>query len=303
MTQECIVCGGTDHEKIVLNRLPLLRCRGCGLIRRREFDISISYYEEIDPSDTPEKRRARLRNSKDRIRQLSPFVPLSGWCDVGTGEGIFLEALAARGGTGIGIEPGDLGKKKAAEHGVRIAGETIEDIARVASQEDVRVVSLFHVIEHLERPDIEIRRIHDALPPSGFLVLETPDIDSPVFKLRGYEDPLIYPEHLWYFSEKTLRVLLEKRGFRVIATGRRDFDQQNIPIRESLFRLGLSSRGPVYGKRTDVRPERERQMPRESASRGSGARTFLRRVLSRLVAVTGRLQYLWVVAQKAPPGP
>ncbi len=298
MNDSCVVCGSSDLQEVVLNGLPLLRCSGCGLLWQAEPSLGKSYYEELDAGDTPEKREARFRNSRDRIRLFTRFVPRAGWCDVGTGEGIFLEALAAARGQGVGIEPSEGSREKAATHGVRIVGDTIADLGRVVQEAPAtRVVSLFHVIEHLKDPDVEIRRIYDVLPPGGFLVIETPDIDSPVFKLRKYKDPLIYPEHLWYFSDKTLRVLLERTGFRVVASGVRDFDQYHLPIRESLFRLGLlSAKQTEDGSAGEGMPGGPKAIP--SAVRDGLVRRAIRFILSRIVIMTGRLQYVWVVAQK-----
>ena len=248
MSNPCIICHKANQDKFTLNGLPLIRCANCGLIRREVFDISIVHYETLDAVDTPEKRKARFRNSIDRIKLFSRFVPRVGWCDVGTGEGIFLEVLSSSGGQGVGIEPSEESCKKAASHGVKIVGRTIEDIGIVTKMSKVRTISLFHVIEHVERPDYEIRRIYEALSPGGFLIIETPNIDSFVFRLRNYKDPLIYPEHFWYFSKKNLQTLLKQSGFCIIASGRRDFDQYNLPIRESLFRLGLSRQNPLQNR-------------------------------------------------------
>ena len=297
MTRACLICHESEHEELILNELPLLRCRQCGLIRREKFDMPISHYEELDVCDTPEKREIRFRNSLDRVKTLFRFVPRVGWCDVGTGEGIFLEALATIGGQGVGIEPSRKGCKKAIAHGVKIVGHDIKDIDVISKIEPVRVVSLFHVIEHLEHPDIEVRRIYDALPPGGFLIIETPDIDSPVFRLRKYKDQLIYPEHLWYFSDNTLRALLKHIGFHIVASGGRDFDQYNISIRESLFRLGLSLKKPG-ALRSNADARRREGGALLSPRAWNLFRKVVRRILSSVVVATGRLQYVWVVAQK-----
>ncbi|MFZ2500418.1 MAG: class I SAM-dependent methyltransferase [Minisyncoccia bacterium] len=268
------------------------------MIRRTTFDRPVSYYEALNPADIPEKRAARFRNSKNRIRLFSRFVPLSAWCDIGTGEGIFLEALKLCGGSGVGIEPSEECRKKAIRHGVTIVGHTIEDITVVTEYEPVRVVSLFHVIEHLEHPEVELKRVYDALPSCGFLIVETPNIDSPVYRLRRYKDPLIYPEHLWYFSETTVRALLEKVGFRVVASGKRDFDQYNLPIRESLFRLGFSKRNPSEALTKRGTVAAGVHVHEKASADDTWLRVLVRRGLSLLVVLAGRLQYTWVVAQK-----
>ena len=165
-----------------------------------------------------------------------------------------------------------------------MVGETFKDVPRAVREEGVQTLTLFHVIEHIERPDEMLRLFFDALPPGGRVIIETPNMSSPVLKAANYQDPLIYPEHLYYFNEDNLHRLLENVGFRVSAGGRRDFDQYNMPIRQSLLRLFGSSYGTA--------------VPTVPAKREASWRSALRSRLSRRVIATGRLNYMWFVAQK-----
>lgn len=280
----CIVCGSTERQELELNGLPLFKCPSCALMRRRTFDMPLSHYEETDPRSSPERISARRRNAHDRIRTLFAGIPKDGVCDVGTGEGTFLAALAEDGGSGVGIEPGRRYREEAARMGVRMVGETFSDVPRAVREEGVRTLTLFHVIEHVERPDEMLRLFYEALPPGGRVIIETPNMHSPVLKAAKYRDPLVYPEHLYYFNEDNLRRLLENAGFRVAAQGRRDFDQYSMSLRQSLRRL---LRAP-YGAPVPLAP----------AVRQEGWRGMLRSWLSRRVIATGRLNYMWFVAQK-----
>lgn len=280
----CIICGSTERQELELNGLPLFKCTSCALMWRRTFDIPLSHYEETDPRSSPERAAARLRNARDRIRTLFADTPKDGVCDVGTGEGTFLVALAEDGGTGVGIEPGHRYREEAARMGVRLVGETFNDVPRAAKEEGVQTLTLFHVIEHVERPDEMLRLFFNALPQGGRVIIETPNMYSPVLKAAGYKDSLVYPEHLYYFNEDNLPRLLKKTGFRVASQGRRDFDQYNMPIRQSLRRL----LGTSYGT----------PVPLASAVRQKSWRGLLRSWLSRRVVATGRLNYVWIVAQK-----
>lgn len=266
----------------------------CHLVSRRDFDIPISYYSALDAGDAPDKLQARLRNSRDRIKLFRRFVPLTGWCDVGTGEGIFLETLRRAGGSGVGIEPSVPSRAQAQERGVVIAGTTVDEVASVVQRNHSQVVSLFHVIEHLERPDEALQKIYAALPKGGFLIIETPDFDSPVFRSREHQ-ALIYPEHLWYFSTKTLCTLVKQSGFEIVASGRRDFDQNNLSIWESLQRLGLP---PQNSWSSECEPTPRHEHGLVATKKNSILRSVVRKVLNRLVVLGDRLEYVWIVASK-----
>ncbi len=247
MGQTCSICVQPMRIRITLNDLPLRQCEKCHLMRRETFDLPVSYYEKLESGDFGEKRNARYRNSLDRIRLFKKYVPLKSWCYVCTGEGIFLEALANIGGSGVGIEPSESSRLKAKQHGIQIVGKSIEELSKEMLL-NVNVVSLFHVIEHL-----------------------------------------------WYFSEKTLRSLVEKSGFSVIASGKRDFDQFNLPIKESLRRLGFLRWDKVEVNKSEKVDDgiHESKLQRKSVFR-----SVIRYVLSLLVITTGNLQYTWVIAQK-----
>lgn len=266
----------------------------CGLRWRQSFDIPLSYYDDSDPGSTPARREARVRNCRDRIALIRRYVPLSGVCDVGTGEGTFLEVLAEEGGSGVGIEPGRKYVDEATRHGVHIVGATEEDVARAVQEEGIETCTLFHVIEHVPNPRKTLETLFEALPKGGFVVLETPTMDSPILKAKQYHDALIYPEHLFYFNESNLRTLLQQVGFVVVGQGRRDFDQYHLPIRESLRRLFLRFPKPSPAPQ----PSTGHEPVLTQEVRSSWVRSLVRLVLARLVIATGRVNYQWIIAQK-----
>jgi SAM-dependent methyltransferase len=225
---------------------------------------------------------------------MRQYMPLSGICDLGTGEGTFLEVLKDEGGGGVGIEPGKKYVAEAMKNGVHIVGATEADAARVVREEGVQSFTLFHVIEHVPNPRKTLETLFDALPKGGFVFLETPTMDSPVLRAKHYDDALIYPEHLFYFNDSNLRTLLEQVGFVVVGQGRRDFDQYHLPIRESLRRLLL--RFPKQTIAAQMPQQHEPAFAQEV--RSSLVRSLVRTALARLVVASGRLNYQWVVAQK-----
>jgi hypothetical protein len=78
------------------------------------------------------------------------------------------------------------------------------------------------------------------------------------------------------FNGNNLPFLLEKVGFRIVARGHRDFDQNHLGPREILFRLGWNTQNKLI----------------------LGLVRFFSPVLSRLVALIGRLDFVWVIGRK-----
>ncbi len=79
------------------------------------------------------------------------------------------------------------------------------------------IFCLWDTIEHLREPHLYIKKISEHIKKGGIISLTTGDIDSFVARLQRDRWRLIHPpEHLYYFSRKTISALLEKYGFKVI---------------------------------------------------------------------------------------
>lgn len=77
-------------------------------------------------------------------------------------------------------------------------------------------IRLYHVIEHLDNPARCLNLIKRKLKKGGELIMGTPNIESVVSKIfKPYWYNLDSPRHLFVFSPRTLRMLVEKNGFFV----------------------------------------------------------------------------------------
>ena len=79
------------------------------------------------------------------------------------------------------------------------------------------VITAFALIEHLKNPAAFIQSVRSWLGPDGLLVLMTGDRESRV--ARRMEDAwplLLSPDHVHFFSARSLRRLLEQSGFTVV---------------------------------------------------------------------------------------
>jgi len=298
VSNSCIICGN-EGKKITLNDLGMFSCDFCGLIWRRSFELPVNNYSDKNfDLENKNKISARYNNARARIELFRRYADLNNLCDIGCGEGIFLDALKEYDYKNtIGLEPSVTISSFAQERSIEIFQGTIETLDKdFLKEKRIHAVTLLHVIEHLKNPKEILNHIYESLPLGGFLIIETPNIYSKIFKMRGYKDKLIYPEHLWYFSEKTLHTLLKQNGFHIVASGKRDFDQFNMPIKESLHRLGILHWKPIEKK---VLEGAKNEMYSNKLQKSSIFRSIVRFMLSRIVIWTGRLQYTWIVVQKS----
>ncbi len=274
-------------------------CPQCHLMWVREKPIADEYYDSLQFDLSPGKLNARLRNCRDRLTILKNHTGINQVCDIGTGEGMFVDVVHQAGGQNAwGIEPSAQGSETAKKNHLEVMQGTIADLPRLIQERPASVVTMFHVIEHLDDPLKEVQTIYDALPSGGYFVCETPNLRGFTATRAGDRWKLIYPEHLFYFDEENLPKLLSKVGFTVTASGRRDFDQYHLSLGESLWRLGQRQKtfkGPA------VSGDRKKFAPPTQAEKKAALDLIkepLRTLLSHLVVKTGRLDYIWAVARK-----
>lgn len=293
---DCIVCG-TRGREVMRNNLLMFLCDECGLFWRRSFELNDRHYEqrgfELENSD---KINARYTNSIERIGTLRKYIRLDNVCDVGCGEGVFLKALSDLGYKNtIGLEPSIKAQGYALVNNLKIFEGDVEDMnSSFFKKHDTHVVTMFHVVEHLKNPKEVIKRIYDNLNTGDFLILETPDTNSLVFKKTNYKNEFIYLEHLYYFNKKNIKKLLEDIGFKIVSIGHRDFDPENMSIRDSLARLGFGQ----HKDRPPVKNTKKWRAVQKIEINDNITKKIVRTALSRLVTLFNRGNYLWVIAKK-----
>jgi len=132
--------------------------------------------------------------------------------DIGCGDGVFLEAVQAAGWEAVGVEMGQEPAAAARARGLRVETGTVETL----SFPDVSfsAVRLWHVLEHVLDPAAALRRIRRWLIPGGELILGIPNAGSLCARLFGPRwTAWELPRHLYHFTPKTVRRLLEQEGF------------------------------------------------------------------------------------------
>jgi SAM-dependent methyltransferase len=143
--------------------------------------------------------------------------------DVGCGPGGFLSYLDPTVFEPHGLEPVGEAVAAAQKRGLDVVQGDI--LATPLGEAKYDVVTLWHVLEHLDRPDVALRRIQAALAPGGLVVIATPNTNSLACrKGREHWFHLDAPRHLHLFHERNLESLLEKTGFDVVHRAYLPFD-------------------------------------------------------------------------------
>jgi SAM-dependent methyltransferase len=135
--------------------------------------------------------------------------------DAGAGRGRFVAAAQAAGYEATGIEPSERGADAAAGLGAAVRRASIEEAEIEPASLDV--VTLWHVLEHLDDPGSALSHVREWLRSRGALVVGVPNLDSLQARIGGVRwYHLDVPRHRVHFTPAGLRELLSAHGFAVL---------------------------------------------------------------------------------------
>ena len=234
----CALCGERRGRRLYMQaHFPVVKCDGCSLVyadehfrqsQLQEF-YSGDYYERAYVCHPPEID-AKIANDYVRAFERVERIMGSGrLLDFGSARGTFLKELQSRGYgenwelSGLDINADEVAMGQAS--GQALTCGTLDSVG--FDPESFDVVTSFSVLEHLQRPLEELKKLHRVLRPGGRLLAIIPSGTCLILRLailasrmlgervRGFTDNVFHEEHLYYFSRQTLRRALEQTGFEV----------------------------------------------------------------------------------------
>lgn len=234
----CTSPGYGHHHTIV-------QCQHCGLLYtnpRFAGGEILDSYMAVEDSLYLEERDGRVLTFERHLRPLEKIkAPPGKLVDVGAYTGVFVEIAAQHGWEACGVEPSHWAVEQAREHGLHMIEGTLATSELAVGSLDV--VTMWDVIEHVTDPLREMRQAQRLLKPGGLLVVHTMDIASLFARVMGGRWPWLMEMHIYYFSRRTLKAMLEKAGFTVIRV-----EPQGRYLRLGYFATRIGGFSPPLGR-------------------------------------------------------
>ena len=213
----CPICGRDQFKpSTTFQSIHLASCRNCGM----SFVLRIPTEEELNEYYSHYARERyvsdlTIAKYKSLLEKFNEYQKTGNLLDVGCGSGFFLDVVKQSNWKGIGTEYGEASVQFCRKKGLDVYEGAIEN--QTFEKEIFDVVTSFEVIEHLSYPIEHLERIFELLRPGGLLYITTPNFGSISRSLLKTKWKVIgYPEHLSYFSAKTLDYSLKLVGFKKI---------------------------------------------------------------------------------------
>lgn len=138
--------------------------------------------------------------------------------DIGCGDGFALRKFKAAGFSTFGIDPDPIARQVAGSAGTILPG-TAETLPEQLAGKTFDVVLMSHVLEHCRLPITAIDNAKSLLSADGTLIIEVPNNAAFGFWwFKGRWPWTDAPRHLSFFTEKSLRILLETCGLQITKT-------------------------------------------------------------------------------------
>jgi 2-polyprenyl-3-methyl-5-hydroxy-6-metoxy-1,4-benzoquinol methylase len=177
-----------------------------------ELENYYSIYAYESEKEIPEATRISIEYHLDKFEKYRKNNKM---LDVGCGEGWILESAKARGWEVYGTEFSSNAIEICRKKGIKMYTGVLkpEDI----EERDFDVIISTQAIEHINNPREEVSNIHQLLRTGGLFYITTPNFNSYLrLLLRDKYSIIEYPEHLSYYTRKTLNKLLQQSGFRKV---------------------------------------------------------------------------------------
>ncbi len=241
----CPLCGAEAQKDVYhAGELHYVACARCSLVflhaRPTEEELAAFYASHFQDKrrnlTTVEEAVARLESKgsyeekKEYIPYLAPYLTTSSQClEIGGGWGTFGKVLQDAFGCRVDeVEPSHLAAEVARTHyGLTVFPvEFSSFVEHDGKDKTYDAVILVHVFEHLTDPNAFLENAKRVLKKEGVLFFALPDVLNP----DGPSERFYHFEHCFYYSPKTMELLLAKHGFRILKLWRTKSDMRLVCV-------------------------------------------------------------------------
>jgi len=229
----CPACGqdGTN-EKFVKNGMKYVECEKCETFYvnpRPPAKVlgwfyanspNYNYWNDVIFPATEAVRRERI--FVPRVNKMLELcekysVDQKSILEIGPGFGSFCAELKSRNifERIVGVEPNAALAETCRGYGIDVIEKPVEEI-QLESDDLFDVVANFEVIEHIFSPVDFFEAAVKLLKPGGILMLTCPNGQGFDVETLGALSDTVDHEHLNYFNQKSIGILLERKGLEVL---------------------------------------------------------------------------------------
>ena len=241
----CPVCGSTHLKRVMTctdfyasgEQFELCSCEDCGFTFTQGVPVEAEigkYYETPDYISHTDTRkgamntiyhyvRSYMLGRKARLVAREAHRKRGRLLDIGTGTGYFADAMVGRGWKVEAVEKSPQARAFAKEHfDLDVKPESaLQEFAPGSFD----VITLWHVMEHLEHLNETWEKLFKLLKERGVLIVAVPNPSSyDAEKYKEWWAAYDVPRHLWHFTPSVMQQFGVKHGFKLAEQHPMPFD-------------------------------------------------------------------------------
>jgi 2-polyprenyl-3-methyl-5-hydroxy-6-metoxy-1,4-benzoquinol methylase len=232
---QCYLCHTLMVFQFQKAGFEIWRCPGCDLRQTRfdsHYQTFVRKFYDKGYFTGDETRSAYtqygsdkpfiIRNLQKQLDTIRIFKHNSRLLDVGCAMGYMVELAKNKEYDAYGFDPSEYALSQAAPSvRSKLKHGTIDTVTY--SRKYFDVITMFDVLEHLQDPLRNLKRLAKFLKDDGIITIATGDTHSLAAKIMGKRWTFyIPPQHLFFFSKENLTELLSRAGFEPISWFRID---------------------------------------------------------------------------------
>lgn len=247
---QCIVCGSNQFSPFLTckdytvskENFTIVSCNDCGFkfTNPRPDDTVLGDYYKAEDYISHTNTKKGLVNKlyhavrnitlKKKLNLVRSYVSRGTILDYGCGTGMFLSVCKKAGWETYGMEPDDQARKIASEENLNLFSDKGR-INTYITDKKFNVITLWHVLEHVTDMDETLSFFKHRLDSKGVLIIAVPNHVS--FDAKHYKEHWAaydVPRHLHHFEKKTIKQLVESKGFQLRETLPMKFDSYYVSL-------------------------------------------------------------------------
>jgi len=232
--ESCYICDSSVEIKYNLlqnetEKFKIVKCKKCGLLRLSPLPDKLTIEQIYTKNSSQKNLEFEVFSSKyltilKRFLIIEPLLKRlknkyirdeqTRLLDIGCSTGWITSVSRDLGFDVIGLEVNPyLAQFGRENYNLKIIESYVEEFS---SDEKFNSVSMFHVLEHLPDPLKALKKVATLLDNNGNLLIVVPNSKSLGVSIFKEHYNWNVPNHISFFSSDTIKLLLNKAGFKVV---------------------------------------------------------------------------------------